>query len=614
MPDALDGNFANSRAVLMGTWRYTEFSPVDAARHSLDRMYKLLTSSTCGWPDGQMLVVSDERSPDGLARRLVEHLAAATDVAMFYYVGHGQYDLDDELCLTLRDSSSDAVFRRTTSLPFNDVRHAFAMSKAATKIAILDCCFAELAAAKRNTLATGDGELPPSPGFYLMMASGPYTAAWFQRPEESEQPQTYFTKYLVDVIEEGIAGQGDGLKLGSIFDVVADKLVSDRKPGPRQRTGNHAGNFVFARNLKQQKHGRDIVVETAVSLKDALHGAMLTVRVPEPCLSCEGIGRFEAGDLCPACQGTGDAGRYRAQSLSSPPGVRDGERVKFSRLGWAGSAGMVPGDLYVVFHVDTHPVFARSGRDLTAKLAVSHIERRDGTCVSLRLLDGSWAAVEIPPQTPYQAMICVQGRGALDGKGSKGDLRVTLVPADPSDEARSALLAPRKPREPLARSPDPTGPVSIYRWSLRKLFGWWSAWLGIAAMVALLFILWAVVPALKSLPIEPNFLWVAVAGIVFPLHRRLFRWRRPPLKVTDDGLECYSFGFLSWADVAGIRPSAPGRPWITVVPRRTERLSTGRPNPLVLPAIMLSDLRGKNSDLAQRMKGHCHSLVVHERI
>jgi uncharacterized caspase-like protein len=72
-------------------------------------------------------------------------------------VGHGQYDNDDRLCLSLADSSPDAIFRTTTSLTLDAVRLAFRSSKATTKIAILDCCFAGLAAGREGTLAAGLG-------------------------------------------------------------------------------------------------------------------------------------------------------------------------------------------------------------------------------------------------------------------------------------------------------------------------------------------------------------------------------------------------------------------------------------------------------------------------
>lgn len=247
MPDALDGDFSRSRAVLIGTWRYHHLKPVAAAEHSLHRMRTLLMSPLCGgWPESQVSVVGNRDTLGNLPHELVTWFSSATDVALFYYVGHGQYDNDDRLCLSLTDSSPDAILRTTSSLTFDAVRLAFRASKATTKIAILDCCFAGLAG--RDSALAGSQVLPGSSGFYLMMASGEFSTAWFQSATESSRPQTFFTKYLVDVIERGIPGQPRGLTLGPIFDQVADTLVRDGKPEPGCRVSDHAAHFVFARN------------------------------------------------------------------------------------------------------------------------------------------------------------------------------------------------------------------------------------------------------------------------------------------------------------------------------------------------------------------------------
>ncbi|UQS22699.1 caspase family protein [Amycolatopsis thermalba] len=257
MPDALDGEFSRSRAVLIGTWKYRHLPPVPAAEYSLNRMTALLTSPLCGpWPQDRISVVGNRARLGDLPHELVVGLRDAVDVALFYYVGHGQYDNEDRLCLALGDSSPDPVLRTTTSLTFDAVRQAFRASKATTKIAILDCCFAGLAAGRDGHLA-GTPDLPRSPGFYLMMASGEFNTAWFETAAGNPRPQTYFTKYLVDVVEAGIPGQPPGLTLGPIFDRVAEALVRDGKPEPGSRVSDRAADFVFARNREASATGAD---------------------------------------------------------------------------------------------------------------------------------------------------------------------------------------------------------------------------------------------------------------------------------------------------------------------------------------------------------------------
>lgn len=168
MPDALDGDYSRSRALLIGTWKYRHLQPVPAAKHSLNRMQ---SSPLYGrWPDGRVSVVANRDRPGDLRHELVTWFSDASDIALFYYVGHGKYDNDERLCLALRDTSDDPILR-TTSLTFDDVRHAFRASKAAPKIVILDCCCAGSACGRRP------GRRPNSPSSRSAKPSGCMTTA-----------------------------------------------------------------------------------------------------------------------------------------------------------------------------------------------------------------------------------------------------------------------------------------------------------------------------------------------------------------------------------------------------------------------------------------------------
>ncbi|MEV0293951.1 TraM recognition domain-containing protein [Nocardia sp. NPDC050710] len=248
MPDAIDGDFSRSQAVLIGTWDYDDLAPVPAARHSLERMRSLLTGPLCAWLSDRVFTASNHRLPQDLPDLLVEKFEEATDVALFYFVGHGQIDPDDQLCLALGETSTKPTRRRTTSLTFEHVKHAFRMSAAPVKIAILDCCFAGMAVDQAGRLSDTPGLPQSPPGTYLMMASGPYSTAWYQLAGEHPQPQTYFTKSMIDVVERGIPSQAPGLTIGDIFDRTADILVRDGKPEPGCQIFDRATHFVFARN------------------------------------------------------------------------------------------------------------------------------------------------------------------------------------------------------------------------------------------------------------------------------------------------------------------------------------------------------------------------------
>jgi cyclophilin family peptidyl-prolyl cis-trans isomerase len=239
-------DYRDSRAVLMGTSTYLNLDGVPASR-SLRRMRDLLTSDLCGWPTEKITVIEDTRRPGDLHYQLIQMFNDVNDVALFYFVGHGLIDDDDQLCLALVESDNQSHLRASTSLEFRDVRDALIRSPAKTRILILDCCFAGMANQRRNTLGVSDlVDQAGGAGAYTMAACQPYGTASFDA--DGPDPQTYFTKYLVDLIEAGIPGQPAELRLRPIFRRLTERLAADGHPQPMDRNIDSASEFTFAYN------------------------------------------------------------------------------------------------------------------------------------------------------------------------------------------------------------------------------------------------------------------------------------------------------------------------------------------------------------------------------
>ena len=218
----------------MGTWEYKHLGSVPAAENSLRRMVELLAGPLCGWPRERLLPLANKASPGNLPDRLVTAFDGISDVALFYYVGHGQISSDNQLCLGLVQSRPDPNRRAATSLRFSDVRQALQDSGAAIKIVILDCCFAGLATSSPALAGlTGDVlDLTAGTGAYTMAATSAYGTAWYEDEPGLARPQTYFTKYLADLVEEGIPGQPCELRLDPLFKRLRNNLAADGRPIP----------------------------------------------------------------------------------------------------------------------------------------------------------------------------------------------------------------------------------------------------------------------------------------------------------------------------------------------------------------------------------------------
>ncbi|MCH7233163.1 molecular chaperone DnaJ, partial [Glycomyces sp. L485] len=79
-------------------------------------------------------------------------------------------------------------------------------------------------------------------------------------------------------------------------------------------------------------------------------------------------------DPCPECHGSGRGRSTRTMSVRIPAGVTDGQRIRLKGKGGAGENGGANGDLYVTVHVRPHPVFGRSGNNLTLQVPVTFAE------------------------------------------------------------------------------------------------------------------------------------------------------------------------------------------------------------------------------------------------
>ncbi|HOB06041.1 MAG TPA: molecular chaperone DnaJ [Propionibacteriaceae bacterium] len=162
----------------------------------------------------------------------------------------------------------------------------------------------------------------------------------------------------------------------------------------------------------------------------------------ETCPDCRGRG-LVIEDPCPVCGGTGHSTETKTMQVRIPAGVTDGQKIRVKGKGGAGENGGAPGDLYVVVHVAPHPVFGRSGDNLTVTVPVTFPEAALGAEIEVPTLGGSPVRVRIPAGTPNGRTLRVRGRG-VDKGAKKGDLLVTVdvqVPAELSPEATEALKA-----------------------------------------------------------------------------------------------------------------------------------------------------------------------------
>ena len=160
------------------------------------------------------------------------------------------------------------------------------------------------------------------------------------------------------------------------------------------------------------------------------------------CPQCGGSGSV-VDDPCPTCKGSGAELRARQVKVRLPAGVSDGQRIRLKGRGAPGRHGGPNGDLYVIAHVEPHPLFGRRDSDLTITVPITFAEAALGAEVKVPTLDGPPVTIKVPAGTRSGRTFRVKGRGVPKNKGA-GDLLVTVevaVPAKLSSEERKAVEA-----------------------------------------------------------------------------------------------------------------------------------------------------------------------------
>ncbi|HZE01917.1 MAG TPA: molecular chaperone DnaJ [Pseudonocardiaceae bacterium] len=285
----------------------------------------------------------------------------------------------------------------------------------------------------------------------------------------------------------GGAGAPGGFDLGDLFGAAG-------RGGDAGGLGDLLGGLFANRGsapgagASRPRRGTDVETELRIDFAEAVHGATVPLRIAspascgscggsgaragtvprvcpvcggtglvtrsqgafalsEPCRDCRGTGRI-IEDPCTECGGRGVSNRSRSLTMRIPAGVADGQRIRLAGQGEPGMRGAPAGDLFVLVHVTPHPVFGRSGDDLTVTVPVSFPELVMGTTLTVPTMDGpnsdGTVKLKVPPGTANGRTLRVRGKGIAGRHGRTGDLLVTLqvaVPAKLDGEAKEALEA-----------------------------------------------------------------------------------------------------------------------------------------------------------------------------
>lgn len=215
------------------------------------------------------------------------------------------------------------------------------------------------------------------------------------------------------------------------------------------------------RGRQQQSRGDDLQYNLSISLKDAIEGTTVKIRIPKeqrcdvchgsgakpgtkvdtcstchghgqvqmqqgffsvqrPCPTCGGKGK-KIQNPCSPCKGRGLIEKEKSLSVKVPAGVSDGNRIRLSGEGEASTTGQ-SGDLYVQIQVKPHHIFRRHDNDLYCEVPISFTAAALGGSIEVPTIN-SKVKIKIPTGTQTGKIFKVKGKGAPSVRGGvTGDL------------------------------------------------------------------------------------------------------------------------------------------------------------------------------------------------
>ncbi|MFI8997332.1 glycine betaine ABC transporter substrate-binding protein [Streptomyces sp. NPDC053542] len=255
LPDA-----SRSRAVLIGTSRYTHLADLPAVANNLTTLAAVLRGPA-SWQlaEEHCTVIADPGDWTEVLHAVRQAAEEATDTLLVYFAGHGLLEeTRGDLFLGLPHSQQG---RSYTGVPYSALRDVILTGRPQRHVVILDCCFSGRALGTMS----GPGVIADHAeieGSYLLAAS-PETS--FALAPEGET-YTAFTGELLKLLEEGVPDGPELLDLDTVYTSLRAALNAKGRPLPQKRDRNTAGRLALSRNAARAEVDQAparLVAETA---------------------------------------------------------------------------------------------------------------------------------------------------------------------------------------------------------------------------------------------------------------------------------------------------------------------------------------------------------------
>ncbi len=264
-------------------------------------------------------------------------------------------------------------------------------------------------------------------------------------------------------VDPSMGGGGAGFGgFGDVFGDIFENIFTGGRGGAGAQSRGYRGadlQFNIQLTLEEAAVGKEVEINVP------RHGSCTTCSgsgakkgtTPKTCETCNGIGQvriqqgfFSIQQACPGCHGEGRVitdpctschgnGRVRESkklTVKIPAGVDNGDRVRLSGEGEAGTHGGGSGDLFVQINIKQHAIFERHDNDLHCEAPISFITAALGGSIEVPTLEGR-VTLKIPAETQTGKVFRLRGKGMKSVRGhGQGDLLCKTVVETPVNLAK----------------------------------------------------------------------------------------------------------------------------------------------------------------------------------
>jgi curved DNA-binding protein len=179
------------------------------------------------------------------------------------------------------------------------------------------------------------------------------------------------------------------------------------------------GNFGFGFNQRRPARNKSFNVNITITLEEVLTGKEVSAEIGLP------------------------GGQKKFVSIGIPPGIENGQHIRYQGMGDNSIKEAPAGDLIVNIQVLKHPKFQREGDNLIYNHKVSVWDALIGGLVRVETLDKKTIDVTIPPGTQPDTILGCKHEGLPNVRTKRrGSLLIRIsieIPKDLTEDQKSAI-------------------------------------------------------------------------------------------------------------------------------------------------------------------------------